>query len=214
MLEVDAPVPAGSRDARAAAPGSAGWVEERRPLLIAGAFGVAILLGVAIGLLTAPDGKGANTTTVSTETSDPALSPPLSVPPWPKGGRTGQGSAHQMTVDSAGVVRRALRTALAASVRAQSGADRPTADDVTIPTGQLFYGAVEGADAASDVFWAAGSAVVNGVPQAPANPHVWKRVGSGPWKLERSGPGACAALPPALFGPLAWGGTPPLCRAA
>jgi hypothetical protein len=211
MLDVDVAVPR-SADGRGRAPGGAGWLEERRPLLIAGAFAVAVLLGVLIGLVTAPDGRRSSTPRAAAGAAPAEQSPPLGPSPWE--GHRQPGQAHQMTVDRGGVLRRALQSSFASWMRAQSGASRPTADDVSIPTRQLYYGAVEGAAAAQDEYWAAGSTVVRGTSQPPANPQVWRRVGAGPWTLVRSGPGACGALPQGLFGPGVWQARPALCTTA
>jgi hypothetical protein len=187
-------------------------LEERRPLLIAGAFAVAVLLGVLIGLATAPDGRPSSTPGAAAAAAPAEQSPPLGPAPWE--GHRQPGQAHQMTVDRGGVLRRALQSSFTSRMRAQTGASRPTADDVSIPVRKLYYGAIEGAGAAQDEYWAAGAVVVRETSQPPANPQVWKRVGAGPWTLVRSGPGACDALPQALFGPGVWQARPALCTTA
>jgi hypothetical protein len=210
MLDVEtrSPVrPAG------AAPGIAAWVEERRPLVVAGAFAVAVLLGVLIGLATAPSKPKASGLSSSEQVIAPELRPPLPAVSWD--GSRQPGRAHQVKVDPSGGVRLALQFAVAAQLRkaAGEGVTLPTAADVRIPEG-MYYGAIEGVDAAHDEFWAVGETEVAGVAQQPADPYVWRRIGNGAWEIVGSGPGSCAALPGALSGPEAWKGRPRQCTSA
>ncbi|WP_131768423.1 hypothetical protein [Candidatus Protofrankia californiensis] len=205
MLDVDAQrlSPAGGRAYRR---GGGRPADPRRPLIIAGAFAAAIGLGVAIGLATAPADTPAPRT-APTAAPLAELQPPLEPSAW-EGSRQ-PGTAHQMKVRP--VDRRAFSVSLTYALR-EAGVAGLTADDVVIPQGKLFYGAVEGADSATDEYWAVGLAQVTGVTAAPPNPQVWKRVGNGPWKRIAQGARACDGLPTGLF--TAWQGRPPLCSGA
>jgi hypothetical protein len=185
-------------------------MEERRPLLIAGAFAAAVLLGVIIGLATAPQGRPGGASSPSPASVPAEQQPPLAPTGWEQARVPGR--AHNMKVDRGGELRRALQISFVSWARAQPGGFGPTQDEVNVPQ-PLYYGAIEGATAAEDVYWAAGRAEVSGASR-PSNPQVWKRVGSGPWMLARNGAGACGVLPQALFGPEVWRGVPPLCSAA
>jgi hypothetical protein len=181
--------------------------DHRRPVLIAGAFAAAIVLGVGIGLATVPDVRTSPTATPTTAAASSELEPELDQPSWESNRQPG--TAHQMRVREQD--RRAFSASLAYAIR-QSGAGNITAADVVIPPGKLFYGAVEGQDRTVDEYWAVGLAQVAGVTPLPPNPHVWKRTGSGPWTPVVEGPTACDRLPAGLF--TAWRGRPSLCSSA
>ncbi|WP_203030988.1 hypothetical protein [Frankia nepalensis] len=229
------PAGSGGRVGAAAAPWKA-WVEERRRPVIAGAFVLAALLGVVIGLVTAPDSK-APPETGDTAQAAPARSPQL--PPLPWANSRSPGTATNLTVGDD------LRPALtwAAADDALAKADKPTLSEVflasggtaatsaspqggtqgaaltqqsiTIPAGKLYYGAVQGSDATLDEFWAVGvTETPPGTPVAVPGLHVWKRVGSGPWTVVATGAGACDIVPQNLFGVGAWTSRPPICDLA
>ncbi len=181
-------------------------MDQRRPLVIAVAFAGAIVLGVIIGLVTAPGGRTTPQVVPTTAAPPAEVQPAMDPASW-EGSRQ-PGTPHQMMVREQD--RLAFSASLAAALRKTAGAERLTAADVVIPQGKLFYGAVEGRDSASDEYWAVGLAQVTGVPAV--NPHVWKRTRDSPWKPVVDGPGACDSLPPALF--TAWKGRPALCSGA
>ncbi|WP_239347936.1 MULTISPECIES: hypothetical protein [unclassified Frankia] len=187
--------------------GDAQSVDQRRTGLIVGAFAVAIVLGVVIGLVTAPRARTVPLVAPATAAPPSELQPALDPPTW-EGSRL-PGTAHQMRVREQD--RRAFSASLAYDLR-ENGAGNVTTADVVIPPGKLFYGALEGRDSTFDEYWAVGLAQVAGVASAPPNPHVWKRTGGGPWMQLVEGPGACDRLPPVLF--TAWRGRPGLCSGA
>ncbi|WP_322754941.1 hypothetical protein [Frankia sp. Cas3] len=182
--------------------------DQRRTALIVGAFALAIVVGVVIGLVTAPEARttpAAVATTAAPPSSE--LQPALDPPTWENSRHPG--TAHQMRVRESD--RRALSASLAYALR-ENGAGTMTTADVVIPPGKLFYGAVEGRDSTVDEYWAVGLAQVAGVTPAPPNPHVWQRIANGPWTQLVSGPGACDRLPAVLF--TVWQGRPGLCSSA
>ncbi|ONH36101.1 hypothetical protein [Protofrankia sp. BMG5.30] len=202
MLDVDAQR-LNPADGPAYRAGGGQPTDPRRPLVIAGAFAAAIGLGVAIGLATAPT-KTPAPRPAPTVAPPAEVQPPLEPSAW-EGSRQ-PGAAHQMRVRP--VDRRAFSASLAYALR-EGGTAGVATDDVVIPQGKLFYGAVEGVDSAADEYWAVGLAQVAGVTPAPPNPQVWKRAGNGPWQRIAQGPGACDGLPTGLF--TVWQGRPPLC---
>jgi hypothetical protein len=186
-------------------PGRRRAVTERSPVVVAAAFALAVVIGIVIGLVTAPHAKGAaSATTKPTTSSPPEASPTLPSPPAWAANRV-PGTAHQMSVRAED--RTAFQASLAAFLRDASGSTAPTTADVTIPSGALYYGAVEGTDLASDVYWAVGTVTVVGA--TTQSPQVWKRAASAPWLPVARGSGACAIRPSQLYH--AWGGTPKLC---
>ena len=210
MLDVE--VPAGVDPAHGGAPrsGAAAWAEQRRPVLIALAFGVAIVLGVVIGLAWAPDNTSTTTTAgEDTKPNDAVLSPPLPVVPWEGARQVGRASSLRLSETERSAIREPLQWLVAYHIRQATGQDTPVAADVTITEGTLYYGAIEGTDRESDVFWAVALTEVKGVAQQPPDPHVWKRTGSAPWELVASGEGACSQVPAPLI--QRWGGAPISC---
>jgi hypothetical protein len=216
---MDVPIPARPGDERRPAEASwMIWARERRPLVIGGAFALAVLLGVVIGLATAPHGSGPPSAGATTAPAA-ELSPPLPTVPW-SASRV-PGTAQQMSVThepAPAAFRLALSWAAADAARAAAAGTTPgtsapalPAAAITIPQNQLYYGAIEGTDAAHDEFWAAGLTQVSASAVPVPALQVWRRVGSGPWSVVRSGPGSCDALPNALYGPGAWKHRPGLC---
>lgn len=209
MLDVEVPAgvdPAGGRAARS---GGATWVEERRPLLILGAFGFAIMLGIVLGLAWAPDdGSGSEEAGVAAPTAA-EVQPPLPEVAWE--GQRQEGRAQQMVVlpEQRDRITLPLRALAAYEVRLATGADIPVTDDVTIPDGGMYYGAIEGADRLTDEFWAVSETEIAGIVEQPADPHVWRRIGADRWTLVAHGPGACNTIPQALKD--VWGGNPTPC---
>ncbi len=206
-VEVPARVNAvGDRSARSA--GLAG-VREYRSVLVPVAFVVAVLLGVAIGYVTA-DRQSATVHAPQTATSPaPELTPALRTAPW-EGARR-PGTAHQMRVldePDPDALRLALSWTVADSIKAAGGASTISARQVTIVNG-MYFGAVEGVDAAHDEYWAIGRIEVQGPATPPVDPHVWRRTGAGPWTIVRNGPRACDVLPRALI--TLWKVSPPPC---
>jgi hypothetical protein len=168
-----------------------------RPGVVALAFAVAIGLGVVIGLATAPGGSPKAATSHSTTVAlDPAIAAPaLPAASWDANRVPGTGQRAKVRPAD----RQALIYVLAATQH------RPAADVAILPD-RLFYGAVEGASAASDVYWAVGPVTIASVA-APPNPVVWKRVGAHDWQVVARGAGACAAIPAAMTATGgAWGG--------
>jgi hypothetical protein len=208
MLDVEARASVGAQGARSDGGELAAWVEQRRPVVVGGAFAVAVLIGVVIGLLTAPSATPAAKVEPSPPPVAAELSPPLPDVTWATSRQPG--AAHQMFVTKErdpAAFRLALSWAVAEQLRQTTGTQALRASDVTIPDG-MYYGAIEGADASSDVFWAVGETEVAAVTQ-PNDPFVWKRVGAGPWQIVASGPGACSQLPSSLFA--VWKGRPAMC---
>jgi hypothetical protein len=226
---MDVPMPAGS-DARARGVPWKAWVEQRRRPVIIGAFAAAALLGILIGLLTAPSGDDSSATTnpeVAASQRAPALAP---LP----GGRTPDSAlnlkvggdlrpalqwaaadaalaAAGKTTLSAAYLAARSPSASAGSSNAQSGAAALTADDITIPEGHLYYGVVERRSVTTDEYWAAGNTQTTSTAVAVPGLEVWKRVGSGPWTVVATGAGACQKVPPSLVS--RWGGAAKVCNA-
>ncbi|KJE21572.1 hypothetical protein FF36_04146 [Frankia torreyi] len=205
-MEVPARVDiAGERSAR---PAGLLGVREVRPVVAVAAFLVAVLIGVAIGYATADRGSGDGTTVNSSGQPAPELTPALRTAPWE--GTRQPGRAHQMRVDdepNPTALRLALSWTVAEQIRA-AGNSTITAAQVTVPQG-MFFGAVEGVDAAHDAYWAIGRIEVAGVASRPPDPYVWRRIGTGPWTIVRNGPNACTAIPPVLI--QEWKGQPAPC---
>ncbi len=208
-MEVPARVDiAGERSAR---PAGLLGVRESRPVVVLAAFLVAVLIGVAIGYTTADRGAGDGTSVNASGQPAPELTPALRTAPWDSARQPGR--AHQMRVDdepNPTALRLALSWTVAEQIRA-AGASTITAAQVTVPQG-MFFGAIEGADAAHDEYWAIGRIqVAGGVnrPAAAADPYVWRRVGTGPWTIVRNGPNACTTIPAALIHE--WNGQPAPC---
>ncbi|EFC79154.1 hypothetical protein [Parafrankia sp. EUN1f] len=201
MLDVEVPAGVDSASGRVAGSGAATWTERKRPLLVAGSFVVAILLGVVLGLAWASDEAPATVTTVTEQPDDSILSPEVPAVSW--AASRVEGRPHKVTLSSAErqSVRLPLQWLAAWKVRQKTpGSTIPTMDDVTIVKDTLFYGAIEGADTAHDQFWAVAQTEIKGVPDTEApDPHVWKRVGSAPWTLVALGPGACNSIPAELM---------------
>jgi len=205
------------------------WVEEHRRPVIIGAFVAAALLGVLIGLLTAPSSGGPATNEVA-DAWAPQRAPALGRLP----GSRVPNSAQNLTVGSD--LRPALQwaaadAALAAagkttlseayqassspsagSSNAQSGGAALSANDITIPVNHLYYGVIEGASAANDVYWAAGNTTTSSTVVEVPGLEVWKRAGSGPWTVVATGAGACQKVPGNLVS--LWGGAAAVCNAA
>ncbi|WP_232291787.1 hypothetical protein [Frankia sp. QA3] len=195
---------AGERSAR---PAGLLGVRELRPAAVLAAFLVAVLIGVGIGFATADRGTGGVTITGRGALA-PELTPTLRIAPWDAVRQPGR--AHQMRVDDEPdpvALRLALSWTVADQIRA-AGNRTVTAAAVTVPQG-MFFGAIEGADAAQDQYWAIGRIQVAGVANPPADPHVWRRIGTGPWTIVRNGPNACTAIPAALI--QEWKGQPAPC---
>jgi hypothetical protein len=229
---MDIPMPAGPAEGTRAtdAPWKT-WVEERRRPVIAGAFVGAALLGVLIGLVTAPAGSTSTTDTADV-TAATARSPQLPALPWE--GSRAPGTAVKMVVAREPGLRPALSWAaadaalaaagkptlsqLAASgastgsraAQAGSGGGSLTADSITIEQG-IYYGAIEETSDATDQFWAVGVAETSSTAVPLPRLTVWERVGSGPWTVVASGSGACQKLPTALYGANVWGSRPEIC---
>jgi len=226
---MDVPMPAGSENGvRAGGVSWRTWVEEHRRPVIIGAFAAAALLGILIGLLTAPSpsGPAAN----EGDTPAPQRAPALS----PLPGNRVPTSAQNLTVGSE--LRPALQWAaadaalaaagkttlsaaffassspVAGSSNAQSSGTALSADDITIPVNHLYYGVIEGTSAASDVYWAAGNTVSSSTAVAVPGLEVWKRDGSGAWTVVATGAGACQKVPKDLVS--RWGGAAAVCNAA
>jgi hypothetical protein len=222
VLDMDVPMPAGPAErAHAAGAPWKTWVEERRRPVIAGAFAAAALLGVLIGLVTAP--AGTTSTTDTTDVAAAARSPQLPTATWDATRISGAVQNIQLNAETSPVLRKALTWAAAdyalekagkpswsAVYRASGspGADSATAQgsaapltdrSLTIPPLHLYYGVVEGTDDASDTFWAVGKVESASTAVPVAGLQVWKRFGPGPWTVVQTGQGACAVLPPTLI---------------
>ncbi|MEX5631351.1 hypothetical protein AB1460_01960 [Parafrankia sp. FMc2] len=201
---------------RMAGAGAATWAQQNRSVLVAGSFVVAVVLGVVLGLAWASDTSAPPGTTATGQPDEPILlQPPPPTIPWDsQNPPVALGNALSLSLQPA--EREALREPLgwlvASEVRERTGAEIPGPADVKITENTLFYGAVRGADVQQDEFWAVGMTEINGVSGAEApNPHVWKRVRSGPWTLVDNGPQACAKIPLVLR--TVWGG-PSSCTAS
>ncbi|ONH53479.1 hypothetical protein CcI49_31390 [Frankia sp. CcI49] len=201
MLDVEVPAGVDSASGRVAGSGAATWTERKRPLLVAGSFVVAILLGVVLGLAWADDEEPATVTATTELPDNPVLSPALPLVSWATS--RVEGTPHKVTLSATErqSVRLPLQWLAAWKVREKTpGSTTPTMDDVTIVKDTLFYGAIEGADSAHDEFWAVAQTEIKDVPETDApDPHVWKRVGSEPWTLVALGPGACSSIPAKLM---------------
>jgi hypothetical protein len=229
---MDVPMPANS-GTRAAS--WRAWVDQRRRPAIISAFAAAALLGVLIGVLTAPHATTKpNTTAVAVAQ---ARSPVLPASSW--AASRSLGKAHNVTLDqsTSPVVRTALAWAAAdyalakagrptwsqvynaegspaagtSAARAAAGKAALTDQSITIPLG-LLYGAIEGADASTDQFWVVGFADSASGAVTVDRLHVWERVGTGPWTVVASGPGACTRIPAAMS--TVWGASPAPCHAS
>jgi|GEM_PF-3167653 len=236
---MDVPMPAGSGGGTRAAGTLASWVEQRRPLVIVGAFVLAVVLGIVIGLATAPSSPSQEADGAADVTA-PARQPPVQQISWDASHAPGTGMNVTLDQNMSPVVRTALAWAAAdyaldqagkptwskvfldagspapGTVNAQSATDRATLTDesITIPQG-LLYGAVRGADAAHDQFWAVGNADTTS-STLPAGVsvdkvYVWERIGSGPWTVVASGANACAKIHPSMTA--IWGTHPAPCNA-
>jgi hypothetical protein len=206
MLDVEARASTGFAGGRPDGSARAAWAAERKPFLVAGAFAFAVLLGVLIGLLTAPDSSDGQTSSRQAAPASPVLRPRMQAPTWD---HTQPGRAHQVRVSlepDPAALRLALRASLADHLSARPAGRAVTAGELSIPDNVLFYGAIEGTSAAADAYWVVGPVVVAG---AQTGPHVWRRAGEGPWTVAASGPGACAQLPAPLID--VWRGTPAVC---
>jgi hypothetical protein len=223
VLDMDVPVPAGPTDGlRLGGVPWKTWVEERRRPVIIAAFAAAALLGVLIGLVTAPSGN-ARVTTTNTTAAAPARSPQV-----PVLANRSVGAAVNLKVDDN--LRPALQWAsadaalaaagkptlssvyLASGAAAAQGASGSaallTADQITVAK-PLYYGIVQGATAGADVYWAVALTQTSNTAISMPSLHVWEREGSGPWTVVAAGPGACAKIPTSLY--TAWEGRPALC---
>jgi hypothetical protein len=107
-------------------------------------------------------------------------------------------------------LRFALQWTVADEIKAAGTSSTITARQVTVVEGILYFGAIEGADAAHDEYWAIGRIKVPSVPTPLPDPHVWRRIGAGPWTIVASGPAACGRIPQALLRDV-WKGQPPPC---
>ncbi|WP_163552459.1 hypothetical protein [Candidatus Frankia alpina] len=196
---------AGERSAR---PAGLLGVRELRPIVVVAAFLVAVLIGVGIGYATADRGAGGGTSGTTAGQTAPELTPTLRTASWDAARQ--QGRARQMRVDDEPnpvALRLALSWTVAARMKA-AGNSTITAAQVTVPPG-MFFGAIEGADAAHDEYWAIGRIQVPSVANPPADPYVWRRIGTGPWTIVSNGPGACTQIPAALI--QEWKGQPAPC---
>jgi hypothetical protein len=241
VLEMDVPMPASPGDqARVAGTPLAAWVEQRRPFVIAGAFVLAVVLGIVIGLATAsssPSDDAGDNVAVVAPARQPAL-PPIT---WAGDRKPGTGVSLTLEPTMSPVVRKALAWAAAddalakagkttwskvyldagspaaGTANAQSATSRATLTDqsINIPQG-LYYGAIQGNDAASDQFWAVGNADTTNAAVPSSVPvdrvYVWERIGSGPWTVVASGPTACTKIPQAMT--TIWGASPAPCSGA
>lgn len=233
---MDVPMPAGSGNgARMSGVPWKAWVEERRRPVIIGAFVAAALLGILIGLLTAPSGDG-GTPTASADVASSQRAPALPALP----GSRAPGSAQNLTVPAElrpalqwasadAALAAAGKTTLSAaylaasaspsagnSLNAQSGTGAGaalTADNISIPVNHLYYGVVEGNTAADDVYWAAGNTQTTSTAVPVPGLEIWRRAGNNPWTVFATGAGACQKVPPALLG-AGWGGGTTVCNAA
>ncbi|WP_018502340.1 hypothetical protein [Parafrankia discariae] len=196
MLDVEVPAGVDPAGGRAARPGAAAWTQQRRPLLVAASFVVAVLLGVGLGLVWASDDPAAPDAVAVEQPDNEIVSPPLPAVPWETSRVAGRARTLTLKGNEPTTLRQPLMWLAAYEVRKKTGAATPVASDVTIPNGMLFYGAVEGVDKEHDEFWAVGMTEIRGVSAADApDPHVWKRVGNSPWKLVGRGPTACDLIP-------------------
>jgi hypothetical protein len=209
MLDVEAHASTGSADPVPRGSARVAWGREHRLLLTAGAFAFAVFLGVLIGLFTAPDDHHSVRAVAPERVVVPQLRPPVQPASWD---HRQPGRAHQVLVrlePDPAALRLALRWSLADYLRAQPGGSTVTVDNLSIPDNKLFYGAIEGRDTASDTYWAVGPVEVGGAAPTVTGPHVWRRVGDGPWEVAASGPGACSQIPGQLID--MWRGFPATC---
>jgi hypothetical protein len=209
VQDVEVPARVDIAGERSARPAGLLGTGELRPLVVVAAFVVAILLGVGIGYVTANRGPGSGGADVVSGVPAPELTPAQRPAPWSASRQPG--TAHQMvlTVEPNPVaLRLALQWTVADQIRKAGGPGTITANQVTV-LGGMYFGAVEGVDAAHDDYWAIGRVEVAGLSSPPADPHVWRRIGSGPWSIVRNGPGACDAIPGSLVA--VWKGQPPPC---
>ncbi|MCK9896129.1 hypothetical protein [Frankia sp. AgB32] len=162
------------------------------PLIaVVAAFLVAVLLGVGIGYATADRGTGLGGTAAA-DVPVPELSPAQRPAPWTA--NRVPGAANQMLVTAEpdpAALRLALQWAVADQLKAANSASKVTAQNVTVVKNMLYFGAVEGVDAAHDVYWAIGRIEVGGTATPTADTYVWRRVGAAPWTIVSHGPGAC-----------------------
>ncbi|OAA25014.1 hypothetical protein UG55_1027122 [Frankia sp. EI5c] len=208
MLDVEVPAGVNPASGRVAGTGAATWAEQKRPLLVAGSFVVAIVLGVVIGLVWASDDQPAAERTATEQPDAPELRPVLPAVDWETSREPGRPVKVSLTPAQRAAIRVPLQWLAAWQVRTETGAATPVASDVNVPDG-LYYGAIQGASREQDVFWAVGRAEISGVPDSDArNPYVWMRDGSAPWALVAHGPGACARIPQPLMD--VWG-SPGVC---
>ncbi|SNQ46011.1 conserved hypothetical protein [Frankia canadensis] len=205
-MEVPARVDmAGERGTRSA--GLLG-TRELRPIVVVAAFLVAILLGVGIGYATAD--RGSDAVTAAPTAPAAALTPAQRVPFWATSRHPGAG--HQMVLTAEPdptALRFALQWTVADRLKAD-GTGTVTAQQVKVVEG-MYFGAVEGADAAQDEYWAIGRIEVPSLPTVTSGPYVWRRIGSGPWAILASGATACGQIPQPLL--TVWKGQPPPCTA-
>ncbi|WP_261569075.1 hypothetical protein [Frankia gtarii] len=201
---------AGERSAR---PVGLLGVRELRPIVVVAAFLAAVLIGVGVGYATADRGSGAAGTGTATGTPAPQLNPAMRPAPWAASRHPGL--AHQVRVTDEldpVILRLALQWTVADKIKATGGDGSITAKQVTV-LDHMYFGAVEGVDADHDEFWAIGRIAVAGMVNPPAdplaNPHVWRRVGTGPWTIASNGQGACNEIPASLIA--VWHGQPPPC---
>ncbi|CAO5173280.1 conserved hypothetical protein [Frankia sp. AiPs1] len=204
-MEVPAQVDvAGERGAR---PAGLLGTRELRPVVVIAAFVVAILLGVGIGYVTADRGSAPGDAV--TAAPAPELSPAQRAPFWVNS--RSPGAAHQMVLNDEPdpvALRMALQYTVAAQIKAADRASTVTPQQVTVVEG-MFFGGIEGVDAAQDQYWAIGRITIAGDVKPPANPYVWRRMGSGPWTIVSHDAGACNSIPKALLD--VWKGQPQPC---
>lgn len=210
MQDVEVPARVEAVGGRSARPAGSAGLRANRSVVVAAAFVVAVLLGVAIGYVTADRGSSSAKSGPDTAAVAPELTPTMRPAPW-EGSRV-PGTPHQVNVQDEldpVVLRLALSYAVAEQIKG-SGAAAAIARQVTVEQG-LYFGAVEGTDAAHDQFWAVGRIQGQGVANLPPDPLVWRRIGTGPWTIVASGtsPNACNQIPQSLI--QAWKGQPPPC---
>ncbi len=209
-MEVPAGVDiAGDRSAR-----PVGLLSTREFPLIAvvAAFFVAVLLGAGIGFATADRGSGSGGGNGAADAPAAQLSPVQRTAPWETQRVPGTANQLQVTAEPDPVaLRLALQWTVTDEIKKAGGPATITADMVTVKSGMLYFGAVEGTSAATDEYWAIGRIEVKGMADPPADPHVWRRLGSAPWAIVAHGAGACEKIPAALLN--VWKGQPAPCAA-
>ncbi|MCK9924141.1 hypothetical protein MXD61_20100 [Frankia sp. AgPm24] len=197
MQDVEVPAQVDIASERGARPVGLLGARELRPVVVIVAFVVAIVLGLGIGFATADrDHSAGDTATGQTPAAE--LSPVQGTPSW--AATRSPGAAHQMVLNSEpnpAALRLALQFTVAAEIKETDPSTTVTAAQVTVVEG-MYFGAVEGVDAAQDQYWAIGRINVAGAASPPADPHVWRRIGSGPWTIVSHGAGACDSIPKAL----------------